>query len=332
MTVFVTGASGFIGQALTRRLARQGMNVRVLIRDPRKGFPGNLPNTSCIQGDLSNGKLLVQAMRECSQVYHLAALARAWAPDSQEFDRTNIEGTENILKAAQIANVERVVHTSTVMALGPTGGFIADESNPFPKQAISHYQRTKIEAEKKVKHFLDQGLSIIIASPSLVFGPGTGIRPNSFNRFLLDFARGRPVFIPGNGSQSLNIVYVEDVVDGLIQAMERGQTGARYILGGENIQVKNLESLIREVTGLKNKVHYVPFWAAKTAGFIEEIRARLTKDIPRFTWKGMEVYKHSWVYSSEKALQELDYHPRPLKEGIAQTCDWIKTVDTQRAT
>ncbi|HEX9758970.1 MAG TPA: NAD-dependent epimerase/dehydratase family protein [Nitrospiria bacterium] len=325
--IFITGASGFIGQALTQKLIREGQTVRILLRDPRKTLPPEFQKAEIVIGDLSNAETLADAMKGCTQVYHLAALARAWAPKPQDFDRANIKGTENILKSAQKAEVKRLVYTSTVMTLGPTDDFIADESSHFSNRVISHYQRTKIEAEKRITHFLDKGPNIIIASPGLVYGPGREIRSNSFNRVLLDYLTGKPVFIPGKGSQSLNVVYIDDVVDGLIRVAEQGQNGNRYILGGENIKLNDLEGLIQEVTGLKHKVRYVPFWTARTAGLIEHFRARLTGNTPRLTWKAIEAYKHSWVYSSEKAINEVGYRPRSLKEGIAQTCEWIKTLE-----
>jgi len=213
--IFITGASGFIGQALTQKLIREGQTVRILLRDPRKTLPPEFQKAEIVIGDLSNAETLADAMKGCTQVYHLAALARAWAPKPQDFDRANIKGTENILKSAQKAEVKRLVYTSTVMTLGPTDDFIADESSHFSNRVISHYQRTKIEAEKRITHFLDKGPNIIIASPGLVYGPGREIRSNSFNRVLLDYLTGKPVFIPGKGSQSLNVVYIDDVVDGL---------------------------------------------------------------------------------------------------------------------
>jgi nucleoside-diphosphate-sugar epimerase len=324
MKLFVTGGTGFIGHALIQRLAEQGHEIRVLTRRPEKLSAGDLPGILPVVGDLSNLTVLRKAMEGCYQVYHLAALAQAWAPRAQEFDRSNIEGTRNLLEAARHAGAARVVHTSTVMVIGPTDGFVANESRPIPTHHLSHYQRTKAAAEREVAESVQRGLSVVTVSPSLVYGPGTGERRNSFNRFLHDFLTGRLVAIPGDGSQFLNCAYLDDVVSGHLLAMERGRIGERYILGGENISVRDLVCLVNEVAGLNRAILHIPFWVAGVAGLVEQIRARLTGCTPLLTRESVEIYRHSWAYSSDKAIRELGYQPRGLREGLELTVRWLR--------
>ena len=324
MKIFVTGGTGFIGTSLIKRLAGQGHEVIAMARRPEKLPSTNHSHIHPIPGDLADPVLLSRSMEGCRQVYHLAALAKSWARNPGEFDQTNIEGTRNVMEAGRKAGVERVVHTSTVMVMGPTDGFIANESTPIPRDHLSHYQRTKAVAEDLVSQYNQKGLKIVTVSPSLVYGPGLGNRRVSFNRFLHDFLTGKPVVIPGHGTQSFNCVYLEDVVTGHLLAMERGQPGERYILGGENISLRDLLQLVNKMTGLNKKIFHVPFGVAKTLGLIDEARARLFGGTPLLTWNSVETYRHSWAYSSEKAIRELGYTPRPLQEGLNLTLRWLQ--------
>ena len=325
MKIFVTGGTGFIGEALTRKLIAQGNEVRLLIRNRDSTIEKDFPEIQVITGNLSDVEKLRQGMKGCHQVYHLAALAKHWARNPQDFYQTNTLGTQNLLEAALLANVERVVYTSTVMVIGPTDENIGTESTPYPSQYHSHYQRTKADAEKKVETILGKGLKVITACPSLVYGPGKVVRRNSFNAFLHDFIKGKPVFVPGDGSQAINCVYLEDVVDGLLLCMERGRIGERYILGGENIQIKDLVHLVQRIAEINRRIFHIPIGLAKIIALLEEARALLTRTTPRITWESVGVYRHSWVYSSEKAMGELGYNPRSLEEGITLTCQWLQT-------
>jgi nucleoside-diphosphate-sugar epimerase len=327
MKIFVTGGTGFIGRALIKTLLEQGHQVRVLARRPQNLNNIRHPAFIPIQGDLSDVSLLRRTMDGCQQVYHLAALARAWSRHADEYDRSNIEGTRNILEASLQARVDRVVHTSTVMAIGPTDGFIADESTPIPILHLSHYQRTKAIAEQQVEKYVQKGLPVVTVAPSLVYGPGTSERHVSFNRLLHSFLTGKPVVIPGDGTQRFNCVYLEDSVNGHLLAMKSGRIGERYILGGENVSLHELVMLVNEISGTNRKLFHIPFGIAKIAGLIDETRARIIGGTPLLTWNSVEIYRHSWTYSSEKAVRELGYSPRMLREGIERTLRWLQSKD-----
>ena len=326
MRIFVTGGTGFIGSALIKRLFQMGHEVVALARNLKGLTASNLEKAIPVEGDLSDSSLLYRAMKGCQQVYHLAALARSWAPLNNQFDRTNIEGTRNILEACKRAHVERMVYTSTVMAIGPTDGFVADESRANSPRPLSHYQRTKAEAETVVASYAKEGLPVLMVLPTMVYGRGISHRRISFNRFLQDFLRGLPLIIPGNGSQQLNCAYLDDVVTGHLLAMEHGKTGERYILGGENIHLHDLEATVNRIAGMNRKIFFVPFWMAKMAGWVEEARARLMRGSPMITWSSVETYRRSWAYSSKKAMTELRYSPRPLSEGLKLTMEWLREM------
>jgi nucleoside-diphosphate-sugar epimerase len=324
MRVFLTGGTGFIGRAVLAGLLREGHEVVALVRAPERLPAERPPGLTVVKGDLSNGDFLLEALKGCRRLYHLAAMARAWHPDPDEFDRTNVDGTRRLFEAALRARVEKAAYTSSVMAIGPTDGFVADESTPNSSEPLSNYQRTKALAEEVAVTFIRKGLPLVIVLPTLVYGPSGESRRVSFNRFLQDFLLGKPVVIPGDGSQRLNAVYLDDVVEGIRLAMEKGRPGQRYILGGENLSVRDLSGLVNAVAGTHFRVRHVPFWMAKTAGLIEEGRARLLNRNPLITWQSVETYRHSWTYSSEKAKRELGYAPRSLREGLALTLEWLK--------
>jgi nucleoside-diphosphate-sugar epimerase len=324
MRILVTGASGFIGKPLVRSLLDQGHEVLAFCRHPEKLLTDGITGAVLKKGDLTDAGQVKGAVEGCHQVYHLGALARTWSPQAAHFDRVNIEGTRHILEASLRTGVNRVLHASTVMAIGPSDGFVADESTPLSPTPLSHYQRTKAEAERLAVHYGRKGLDVVIASPSLVFGPSAGERRVSFNRFLQDFIQGKPVVIPGNGKQLMNCVFLDDVVDGLLRVMHGAQAGEKYILGGDNLSVEELGRLVNRITGASRRVVHIPFWAGRMAGLVEIARARMTGGTPLVTWSSIETYRHSWAYASEKAVRELGYRKRPLEEGLRVTIQWLE--------
>jgi nucleoside-diphosphate-sugar epimerase len=322
MKTFVTGGTGFIGRALLRVLVDEGP-VTALYRptSDREGL--DLPNLRWAEGDLVNLDSLRRGIRGCQRVYHIGALVRSWAPDPSEFDRCNVLGTRNLLQAALEEKVEQIVHTSSVMAIGPSGATPADESTARKIPAASPYERTKELAEREVFHYLDKGLPVVLVLPGLVYGPCDRFTRYSFNRFLSDYLRGRLPGIPGDGERSLSAVYIDDVVQGHRLAMEKGRTGERYILGGENTTPNQLIRTIAELTGRRRKVRRIPFALAYAFAVFSEWQARWTGLDPWVNRCNLINFGRDWAYSSRKAEQELGYRHRPFREGIAGTIDWL---------
>ena len=235
----VTGGSGFLGSAVVRALIERGVRVRALVRasSPRD----NLRGLDCevVVGDLTDRRSLKAALKDVRYLFHVAADYRLWARDPSEIIRANVEGTLNLKREALAAGVERIVYTSSVAALRVAGATApVDEAAALsPEEAIGAYKRSKTMAERAVEDMiLREGLPAIIVSPTTPIGP-RDIRPTPTGRILLDAARGR---IPAFVDTGLNFVHVDDVAAGHLQAFEKGRIGERYILGGENLTLRQL--------------------------------------------------------------------------------------------
>ena len=219
--------------------------------------------------------------------------------------------------------MERVVHTSSVMAIGPSGATPADENTMRKIPAASPYERTKELAEMEVFHYLDKGLPVVLVLPSLVYGPCDRFTRYSFNRFLYDYLRGKLPGIPGDGERFLSAVFIDDVVEGHRLAMEKGRIGERYILGGENTTPNELMQIISDLTGRRRKVRRIPFALAYAFAVFSEWQARWTSLDPWVNRGNLVNFLRNWAYSSQKAEKELGYRHRPFREGVAQTIDWL---------
>ncbi|MGH6821770.1 MAG: hopanoid-associated sugar epimerase, partial [Methylocella sp.] len=236
MTTLITGATGFVGSAVLRRLLNAGHAVRALAR------PGSLQrnieglNIEVVTGDLRDPATLKQAVSGCRALFHVAADYRLWAPNPQEIYTSNVTGTRNLLLAAAEAGIGRIVYTSSVATLGINAdGSPADEETPAAlSDMIGHYKRSKFLAEAEVRRLaMDQGLPVVIVNPSAPIGP-RDVKPTPTGRTVLDAARGR---MPAYVDTGLNVVHVNDVAQGHLDAFQRGRVGERYILGGENMSL-----------------------------------------------------------------------------------------------
>ncbi|MBX5453569.1 MAG: NAD-dependent epimerase/dehydratase family protein, partial [Acidobacteriia bacterium] len=246
----VTGATGFVGSAVVRALLAQGYPVRALVR--KGSDQRNLAGLSLelVEGDLADQTALARAVSGCRYVFHIAADYRLWVPDPAEMMRTNVEGTKNVMEAALVAGVERVVHCSSVAALGLTeDGSPADETTPVKESVlIGPYKRSKYLAEQAVLEMVrSRGLPAVIVNPSTPVGP-RDLKPTPTGKMILDAAAGR---MPGYLDTGLNIVHVDDVAFGHLLALERGRVGEHYILGGENYALADLFKEIAEIAGVR---------------------------------------------------------------------------------
>ena len=321
MTVFLTGATGFIGGALLRRLLDQAESVRLLVR-PGSTPALDHPKIQVFRGGLDDLAVLKEGMRGCDALFHLAAWARTASEDRRLFDRTNVEGTRRIIEAAASEGVGKVVYTSTVVAIGPSNGAAADEKTVRRTGFLTEYERSKALAEEEMMAAARKGFPAVVVSPSLVFGPTDSLKRYSFNRFLIDFVAGKFTFLPGDGKQVINAVYIDDVVDGHLLALEKGKVGERYILGGENCSLNALaESVIDHLKKKRRPIH-LPLPFLKGLSWMEWGLSAIQGKEPRITPGSIAIYRHDWAYSSDKAKRELGYRPLPLKEGIKRVAAW----------
>lgn len=323
-TVLVTGATGFLGKRLTMRLAYEGNRVHALYRSEEKIRGWEHENIRFFKGTLNDPDGIDRAMKGCRQVYHMAAFASVWARDPRFFYEENVQGTVNVLEAARKLGVEKLVFTSTAGVLGPSGGGLNTEEKPLPVVHLTHYDRSKAMAELKVQEYVSGGLNAVITNPTRIFGPGILSKSNALTMMIERYLRGKWRLIPGDGSGIGNYVYVDDVVEGHLLAMEKGQPGQRYLIGGDNLSFNDFFKILTEVSGVKHILYKLPVGLMMiiARGFLGI--AWLTGRTPPITPAFVRRYNHNWEVSCNKARKELGYRPASFEEGLKKTIEWIR--------
>ena len=326
MRTLITGGTGFIGKRLLRKLLAQGQPVRALVRTPSKlaEFADD-PNLEIFQADIEDSSKLPQALGGVSRVYHMAAVVSEWVSDWSIFQRVNIDAHENLLKAAADAGVEKVVHTSSFMAIGHTDGpDIADETQPHPENHFHNpYEVTKTKAAEISARMAGEGLPIVMVVPGVVFGPGEMTEGNLVAGILKDWGAGKFPGIPGTGDKPWTYSYVEDVVNGHMLAMEKGRPGERYILGGENVTMNDLFRKASDLTGIKPPKLHIPLAPLMFTAKIMAALAKVLRFKPMLVPGTLGVMEHNWAYDSTKAISELGYEITPFDDALQTTIDWM---------
>jgi len=322
--VLVTGASGFVGSAVARALAAHGYNVRVVVRESSPLT--NVTDLACeiVSGDMRDPESMRRAMRGARYAFHVAADYRLWAPDPEEIVANNREGTRVVMDAALNEGVERVVYTSSVAALKPLQGVPADESSRHTTaSAIGAYKRSKVVAERLVEAMIsEQRLPAVIVSPSTPIGP-RDIKPTPTGRIIVQAANGHmPAFV----DTGLNLAHVDDVAEGHILALERGKIGELYILGGEDVTLKEMLAVIARLAGRKPPRLRLPRAPLFPLALAAEGLARATGREPFLTADALRMAKYRMFFSSEKAKRDLGYQARPYKEAIADALSWFRSA------
>jgi dihydroflavonol-4-reductase len=322
MRALVTGATGFVGAAVARALLREGWQVRVLVRDGSDR--SNLQHLALeiAVGDLSDRPSLDRALAGCGALFHVAADYRLGAPDPRLLYSTNVEGTRNMLLAARQAGVERTVYTSSVATMGiPGDGSPGDEQTPVSLDAmIGHYKRSKFLAEQVALEAAQAGQPVVIVNPSTPVGPGD-IKPTPTGQLVLDAAAGR---MPAYVDTGLNIVHVDDVAAGHLLAYHRGRTGERYILGGEDMTLREILAHIAKLVGRKPPRVRLPYAAVLPIAFLAEAWTRVSGRSGRITLEGVRLARKRMFFSSAKAVRELGYHWRPPTEAFEDAVRWFR--------
>jgi dihydroflavonol-4-reductase len=317
----VTGATGFVGSAVARTLLRAGLPVRVLARP--NSDRRNLTDLSVeiMVGAMEDAASLARAVAGCRYLFHVAADYRLWVPDPTAMYRTNVEGTRALMTAALAAGVERVVHTSSVAALGLVPGAAADEDAPSQLgDMIGPYKRSKFQAEETVRGLIaERGLGAVIVNPSTPVGP-RDLKPTPTGRLILEAARGH---LPGFVDTGLNVVHVDDVAAGHLAAAEMGRIGERYILGGENLALAEILTEVAHAVGRRPPRLKVPYAAAFAVAGGAELVARVTGREPFTTLDGVRMARKKMYFSSAKASRELGYRPRTARAAIADAIGWF---------
>ena len=323
MTTLVTGATGFLGSHVARQLVARGdANVRVLVRPSSdlRALAGLA--VEHVTGDLRDPASLDRALVGVECVYHVAADYRLWARNPREIYESNVTGTRNLLQAARRANVARIVYTSTVATIAvPNSGSLPSESTRARvTDMIGAYKRSKFLAEQEVLQAASEGLPVVIVNPTTPVGPGDW-KPTPTGKIVVDFLNGR---MPAYVDTGLNFVAVEDAAAGHLLAAERGRAGERYLLGSENLSLRELLDGLALVSGRPAPKFRVPLALAFIAACADTIVARIAGREPQIPIDGVRIARHSMFVDCSKAVQELGFAPAPVAAALGRAVRWYE--------
>jgi dihydroflavonol-4-reductase len=322
--VAVTGSNGFIGSAITRALVARELDVVALV-EPNTPL-GNLESLALtrVEADVRDAGAMKEALAGARVVFHVAAVYRFWAADPSAFYRVNVDGTRNVLEAADAAGCELVVYTSSVGTLGlervAERGPADETCAPHVDHLFGVYKQSKYVAEHEVLRATALGAPVTLVLPTTPLGPGDHT-PTPTGRFVVDYLNGR---FPGWFDTALNIVDVDDVAAGHLLAADKGEIGRSYILGGENLELRAILGELARLTGLPGPRFRVPRAAALGAAWASElVEGRLLHRMPHVPLEGARMASTRMVFSDARARRELGYESRPAAEAIARSARWF---------
>ena len=320
MKVFVTGGTGFVGANLIRTLLSQGHEIKALVRptstlDNLKGLEIEQVTASLTDPNLK------QSMQGCDALFHVAAHYSLWRTETERLYESNVLGTRNILAAAREADVPRTVYTSSVAAIGvPKDGSLADETYQSPpEQLIGEYKKSKYWAEQEAHKAIEQGQDIVIVNPSTPVGPWD-IKPTPTGDIILRFLRRQ---MPAYLDTGLNLIDVRDVVQGHILAYEKGKTGDRYILGHQNMTLKEILEELSAITGLPAPTRTVPYWLPLSVAWVEEYLLAPLGKKPTVPVAGVKMARQNMFYRTDKAVTALGLPQTPIRTALTDAVNWF---------
>lgn len=326
MKAFVTGATGFLGSHVARVLAEQGSDLRLLVRPTSDLRNLEGLNADRVAGDLRDPASIEKALSGCDVVFHVAADYRLWVRDPAEMYRSNVEGTRSLLEAARKQGVRRVVYTSSVATMGFTSktnyGNVADEQSPvLLADMIGHYKRSKFMAEQVAVEAARSGVDVVIVNPTTPIGE-RDIKPTPTGRIVVDFLKRK---FPAYVETGLNLVDATECARGHVQALEKGRAGERYILGGENLTLKQILDRLGAITGLKSPTVKLPYFFALATGVVDEmVMGRLLGREPRATIDAVRMGRKMMFVSSAKAERELGWRTVPVEGALRRSVEWFR--------
>ena len=326
MRAFVTGATGFLGSHVARVLVEQGVELRLLVRPTSDLRNIDGLNVERVVGDLRDPASIEKALSGCDVVFHVAADYRLWVRDPSEMYRSNVEGTRALLEAARKQGVRRVVYTSSVATMGfgsgSNHGNVADEQSPVSlADMIGHYKRSKFMAEQVAIEAARSGVDVVIVNPTTPIGE-RDIKPTPTGRIVVDFLKRK---FPAYVETGLNLVDATECARGHLQALEKGRTGERYILGGENLTLKQILDRLAAITGLKSPMVKLPYVFAFATGVVDEmVTGRLLGREPRATIDAVRMGRKMMFVSSAKAERELGWRTVPVEGALRRSVEWFR--------
>jgi dihydroflavonol-4-reductase len=323
MKIFLTGATGFVGHHVAKALAAQGANLRLLTR-----HTSNLANLEGIAGetvvgDLANPESIKGALAGIDAVVHVAADYRLWIPDPAAMYKANVDGTRELLRMAREARVKRVVYTSSVATMHFfTNGIVSNEDTPVSLgDMVGHYKRSKFLAEQEAIKAAQADQQVIILNPTSPIGSNDR-KPTPTGRIVLDFLNGK---FPAYMDTGLNLVDVSEVARAHVLALTKGTPGHRYILGGENLTLKQILDKMSAITGIPSPTVRIPFAVAAAYAFFEElITGRIRGKEPRATLEEVRMGRKKMYASSARAQQELGFRILPVYPAMREAIDWFR--------
>jgi dihydroflavonol-4-reductase len=328
-TALVTGANGFLGAHVVRALVARGTQVRALVRQGADHRA--LAGVDCefVTGDLRDLASVESAVRGCGEVYHVAADYRLWVIDKAPMYAANVQGTRNLLEASRRAGVAKIVHTSTVGALGIAADGIGREDTPVDLgHMIGPYKRSKFLAEQLAREAARDGLPVVIVNPSTPIG-ALDYKPTPTGRIIVEFLNRR---MPAYVETGLNLACVEDVAQGHLLAAERGRIGEKYILGSENLTLEGMLQRLAAISGVPAPRVRIPY--AVAFGFAlgaEAVARTITRRAPRASLTEVRMARKKMFFDSSRARSELGYAPRPIGEGLARAVEFFRSIGAARA-
>jgi dihydroflavonol-4-reductase len=323
MLAFVTGATGFVGSHVARVLAEQGADLRLLVRSS-----SDLRNIEDLKaerviGDLRDPASLRKAVSGCDAVFHVAADYRLWVRDPDEMYRSNVDGTRAVLEAARESGVRRVVYTSSVATMGFTSnGHLADEDSPVSlANMIGTYKRSKFMAEQVAVEAARSGMDVVVVNPTTPVGE-RDIKPTPTGRIVVDFLKKK---FPAYVDTGLNLVDVTECARGHLAALEKGKSGERYILGGENLTLKQILDKLAAITGLPSPRIRVPYAVALATGVVDQlVTGYIRKREPRATIDAVRMGRKKMFVSSGKAERDLGWKAVPVDDALRRAVKWFQ--------
>ena len=323
MKCFVTGATGFLGSHVARKLLAQGAELRLLVRATSR--TDNIEGLAAerVVGDLRDAESLKKGMAGCEFVFHVAADYRLWSLNRQELYDSNVDGTRNILQAARDAGVRRVIYTSSVATMGfGNNGRLTDESSPVSlSNMIGDYKRSKFMAERLVIEAGQAGQNVVMVNPTTPIGE-RDIKPTPTGRIVVDFLRRK---FPAYVDTGLNLVDVVDCAEGHLLAMEKAVPGERYILGGENLTLKQILDKLAAITGLPSPKVKLPYAVAYATGVVDTlVSGTIRKREPRVTLDSVRMGRKKMFVTSSKAERELGWNPKPVDDALRRAVEWFQ--------
>ncbi|MCL5005083.1 MAG: NAD-dependent epimerase/dehydratase family protein [Acidobacteria bacterium] len=320
--LLLTGSTGYLGSRIALELVARGEPFRVLVRDPgRLSFDPSDAGCEVVVGDLRDADALAKALRGAKYVIHAGALVKMWVRDRQDFWQVNVEGLKALLEAADRAGIERVVYTSSFIAAGPSSDPNAGEGLQNQGPYSNEYEETKARALDWLRTEGFARFPVVALLPGVIYGPGPPTEGNLVGGVIEQYLAGKFPGLLGSGEQRWSFSFNREVVLTHLAALRKAKAGEEYFLAGDNRTLNDMFRVLADISGVRHSVRHLPFAVGKAVGALEVARARLFGHRPQLTPGVVEVFKHDWTYSSNKAARDLGYRVVPLEEGLRKTLE-----------